>query len=184
MIGMILTGKKLRSENNDQGWALVEIMIAVILVSVVATSFWSARVRQQVSLFNPIDGSGKYQDIVSTLEDIKNHFGLAGFDMNNNVDPFAIRQGENTDTLVIYHNNVCFQYFLDLQNNLIKTVAGSPRVMAKDISSFKISKSGPDDIQIMVTSQKVENQTTGSSTPLSKSFSAIIKTKDLSGKIN
>ncbi len=170
--------------SNQNGWALVEIMIAVILISVVATSFWSARVRQQVSLFNPIDGSGKYQEIVSALDDIKDQFGLAGFDLSMKVDPYAMRQGDKSDTLIIYHNNACFQYFLNDQGQLIKNVAGSSRVIAKNISSFKISNSGPEDIQVMVSTREIENSPSGGSMPLSKSFSALIKMKDLPGRIN
>ena len=166
--------------SRDNGISLIELMIIVILISVIATVFLNT---QNHASFPPEERSKTMvldDSIRSALDEISYHLRFAGFASHDQVRPVSIIYGDRSDKLLIQHDGVRFEYFLDNSGNLMRKVGQTQEVLASQITALKILVTGKETVVITISTNSGARQETDKLKILSRSFSTAVATNNLS----
>ena len=164
---------------NQRGNIMVKLLIGMITVSVIATAMMNVRnnAQQHVS----------YQDLSrlmsmrakNAFDKIGYHFKLAGYANSNNQKPVDIRQGDKSDTLVIWHNNVEIIFFVDLSDErgiLYESIDGSLNKIIEDVESLQCTKLTNNSTTLGITFNRYEDKS--ENRIIAKTYSRTIKLKN------
>ena len=164
---------------NQRGNIMVKLLIGMITVSVIATAMMNVRnnAQQQVS----------YQDLSrlmsmrakNAFDKIGYHFKLAGYANSNNQKSVDIRQGDESDTLVIWHNNVEIIFFVDLSDErgiLYESIDGSLNKIIEDVESLQCTKLTNNCATLGITFNRYEDKL--ETRIIARTYSRTIKLKN------
>jgi len=164
---------------NQRGNIMVKLLIGMITVSVIATAMMNVRnnAQQQVS----------YQDLSrlmsmrakNAFDKIGYHFKLAGYANSNNQKPVDVIQGDESDTLVIWHNDVEFIFFVDLGDErgiLYESIDGSLNRIIEDVESLQCTKLTNNSATLGITFNRYGDKS--ESMIIAKTYSRTIKLKN------
>jgi hypothetical protein len=160
-------------EMRQNGFSLIQLMIVLVMISVISTAIWNLHIHRMESSY---DGyrQGTSEDAVKlALEDIKYHIGLAGYDLENRQKPLRIIKGETNDKLIVRHNKVSFEFYVDRDSNLVKKVENIEKIIAKNISSLNATRMNGNSIAISLSTVTTEEHENDKTETLSKSYSTV-----------
>lgn len=161
------------------GISHIQLLIIIVMVSVVSTALLNLQMNSAQTDFS---GYGKIADgnnAAKALEDIKYHLGLAGYALINNQKPLEIEKNEKSEIIRVRHNNICFEFYVDEENNLIKKVETLKKVIASNIISLKTASISGKKIVVTLSAVPLQENKEGKIETLSKSYSATIDLKSL-----
>jgi hypothetical protein len=165
---------------SERALALDKLMILVIAVSVIATSAWNAHVRDADTLRPQTDRSKVGDQIKNALEEIRYHLRLAGYKLEGDVEPLLIKKGEKSDFVEIRHNDVCYGYFVDSDDNLIRRVESTEKIIAENLSSIRMVRVGQNTVVVTISSAQQRRENNDEIETMSKSHSVIVEMRNLS----
>ncbi len=161
------------------GISHIQILVIMVMVSVIATAFWNLQVNNMDTDFDNYSRAIDGNDVKIALEDIKYHLGLAGYALEDGQKPLEIEKNEKSEVLKIRHNDVCFEFYVDHEFNLIKKVETSKKVMATNISSLKTAGIGGRKLIVTLATVPLRENDENNSETLSKSYTTIVDMKSL-----
>ena len=165
---------------SKSGFALDKVMILVISISVVATSAWNSPIRGTDALQEPFAEGKSGSKIRSALEEIRYHLRLAGYKLEENAEPLLIEMGQKSDVVKIRHNGACYEYFIDNDNNLIRRVESTEKVIAENLNSIRTVRVGQNTVVVTISSAQHRRETRDEIETMSKSYSVIVEMRNLS----
>ncbi len=165
---------------SNRGFALDKVMILIIAVSVAATGVWNAQVTKTDTL-RELSATGEVGDkIKNALEEIRYHLRLAGYKLEGDAEPLTIEKGEKSDIVEIRHNGVCYEYFVDGDDNLIRRVELIEKVIAENLSSIRTVRVGQNTVVLTISSARHRRENRDEIETMSKSHSVIVEMRNLS----
>ena len=90
-----------------------------------------------------------------------------------------IEKNEKSEIIRVRHNNICFEFYVDEENNLIKKVETSKKVIASNIISLKTASISGKKIVVTLSAVPLQEDKEGKIETLAKSYSASIDLKSL-----
>ncbi len=163
----------------NKGFALDKLMILAISVSVVATSAWNAQLRGTDSLREP-SAEGEFGGKIKiALEEIKYHIRLAGYKPEGDAEPLVIEKGQKSDIIKIRHNGACYEYLVDSNDDLIRRVESTEKVIAGNINSIKTVRVGQNTVVVSISSAWQRRGNRDEIEVMSRSYSAIVEMRNL-----
>jgi len=163
----------------QKGFSLIQLLIVVIMISVVSTAFWNLHVSRLEASYDGYQSGTAENSVKMALEDIKYHLGLAGYDLGNGKKPLKIAKRKESDKLIIWHNNICFEFFVDDNKNLIKRIENTDKIMAENINSLKAIEMGDSRITVTLSTTSTKENEQDKIETLSKSYSTVVEMKSL-----
>jgi hypothetical protein len=163
-----------------RGFALNKLMILVISISVAATGAWNAQIRKADTLLEPQVKRESESKIKSALEEIRYHLRLAGYRLETDGDPLMIEKGQKSDIVEIRHNGVCYRYFVDNNDNLIRRVESTEKAIAENLNSLRTVRVGENTVVVTISSAQHYREKEDEIETMSKSYSVIVEMRNLS----
>ena len=162
----------------NYGFSLVQLMIILVMVSVIATAFWNMSVNRMESPYNGYR-DGTDNSLKLALDEISYHLGLAGYGLTPGRRPLEILKRENSEELKVWHNDICFEFFVDKENHLVKKVENSIKIIADNINSLNTAKIGNNRIIVTLSTIALKEENENKIETLSKSYSSVVEMKSL-----
>ena len=160
------------------GFSLVQLLIVIVMVSVLATAFWNLSVNRMESPYNGYR-DGTDNSLKLALDEIGYHLGLAGYGLQQGRSPLEIIKKKDSEELRVWHNNICFEFFVDKDNHLVKKVENSIKIIADNISSLNTAKIGNNRIIVTLSTIALKEDNENKIETLSKSYSSVVEMKSL-----
>lgn len=164
---------------SNKGFALDKLMILAISVSVVATSAWNAQIRGTDSLQGPSAESEFGGEIRGALDEIRYHIRLAGYKPAGDIEPLVIEKGQKSDIIKIRHNGACYEYLVDSNDNLIRRVESTEKVIAENLKSLRTARVGQNTVVVTISSDRHRRDGRDGIEVMSKSYSVIVEMRNL-----
>jgi hypothetical protein len=162
----------------QHGFSLIQLMIILVMVSVIATAFWNLSINRMQSPYNGYrDGSNN--SVKMALDEIGYHLGLAGYGLKKGDRPLEILKKKKSEELRIRHNDICFEFYVDKDNKLVKKVENSVKVIAENINSLNTAELGRNKIIVTLSTIALKEDNENKIETLSKSYSVVIEMKSL-----
>jgi len=165
--------------SGQNGFSLIQLLIVVIMVSVVSTAVWNLQINRMEADFESYRGDTAENSVKMALEDIKYHLGLAGYNLEKGQKPLEINKGEKSDILKIWHNGVCFEYYVDENKNLVKKIQDTGKTIAENVNSLNTNRLEGRKIAITLSTVTTEENEADKIETLSKSYSTVVVMKSL-----
>jgi hypothetical protein len=165
---------------SSRGFALNKLMILVISISVAATGAWNAQTRKADTLLEPSVRPESEGKIKGALEEIKYHLRLAGYRLETDGRPLIIEKGQKSDIVEIRHNGVCYSYFVDNDNNLIRRVESTEKIIAENLNSLRTVRVGQNTVVVTISCDRHHREKEDEIETMSKSYSVIVEMRNLS----
>lgn len=165
----------------DSGMFLVELMIVVILISVVATAFWNFH-SEQLQVDKPPGGVTVPNSVIqAALDEIGSHVRLARPESaHSSSSPLAIIKGSQTDRLLVRHNNVDYEYFVDVANNLVRRRGEDEIIIASNIIDLRVARIGSQTLIITISGNYDSDRNQASKGIISRSYSIVVEAEGIS----
>jgi len=165
--------------SGQNGFSLIQLLIVVIMVSVVSTAIWNLQINRMEADFESYREGTAENSVKMALEDIKYHLGLAGYNLEKGQKPLEIKKGEKSDILKIWHNGVCFEYFVDENKNLVKKIQDSGKTIAENVNSLNTNRLEGRKIAVTLSTITTEENNSDKIEIQSKSYSTVVVMKSL-----
>jgi hypothetical protein len=156
----------------------MEIMIAVILISLIATAYLNFRAGQSDPLSQGAEDTARNSFVEAALEEIGYHICFAR-QQSPSVQPLIIDEGPRSDRIIVLHNNIRYEYFVDSANNLIRRQGTKDNILASDIQALKATRIGSQTMVITITTGYQGSESLASSGAISRSFSTVVAANGL-----
>jgi len=166
-------------DSGQNGFSLIQLLIVVIMVSVVSTAVWNLQVNRMEADFESYREGTAENSVKMALEDIKYHLGLAGYNLEKGQKPFEISKGEKSDILKIWHNGVCFEYYVDENKNLVKKIQDTGKTIAENVNSLNTNRLEGRKIAVTLSTVTTKENEADKIETLSKSYSTVVVMKSL-----
>jgi hypothetical protein len=163
----------------QNGFSLIQLLIVVIMISVVSTAFWNLHINRLEANYDGYQDGTAENSVKMALEDIKYHLGLAGYGLGNNKKPLKISKGKESDRLIIWHNNICFEFFVDDNKNLVKKIENTDKIMAENVNSLKATEMDDSRVSVTLSTVSMKENDEDKIETLSKSYSTVVEMKSL-----
>jgi hypothetical protein len=165
----------------DSGIFLVQLMIAVILISVIATAYWNFRSGPVDPLPQEAAATTDNGFIQAALDEIGYHICFARRNnQNDSGQPLLIKEEIKSDRVIVLHNNVRYEYFVDEDCNLVRRQGPDEVVMAGGIQSLKVARLGSQTVVVTITMNSLNNESRHPGGILSRSFSTVVAANGIS----
>jgi len=164
---------------SQKGFSLIQLLIVVIMISVLSTAFWNLHINRLEASYDGYRGGTAENSVKMALEDIKYHLGLAGYDLDNGKKPLEIIRGKENDRLIIRHNDICFEFFVNDDKNLVKKIDNTGKIIAENVNSLKAADMGDNRITVTLSTVSSTEDDRGKIETLSKSYSTVMEIKSL-----
>jgi hypothetical protein len=137
----------MKNLESTYGNVMVTLLVLVIIVSVASTALMNIHQSQ--------DQHAVYRDVASVMsiqaknvfDKISYHVKLAGYANSRNQKAINIVYADQSDTLIIWHNNVEIKYYVNLENNkgvLCESIDGAIKVIANGVQALRLIRSSHD----------------------------------------
>jgi len=134
----------MKTIRNNSGHILVKLLISLISISVISTAILNVHLNAGQQIY--------YEDLASLMSmQARNafnrlgyHMKLAGYANTDNQKPIEIIKGEQSDKLIIWHNDVEITFFVNSESGqsiLYESVDGSLRRVVDGVTSLKLDMS-------------------------------------------
>jgi hypothetical protein len=165
--------------STQSGLSLVQLLIIMLSISVTSTVVWNFQHSGGKWESRAVSEVRIEKDISFLLDEIEYHFGLAGYGLNDDTAPYQIKKNNNGEEITIYHNDICYKYFVDSENNLIKSVEGVEKIVAANINSLSTTEIGKGTLVVEISSVTMKNSNPSSVGSMSKSYSTVVDLKSV-----
>lgn len=163
----------------QNGFSLIQLLLIVVMISVVSTAFWNLQVSRTEASYDGYRGGTAESSVNMALEDLKYHIGMAGYDLEKGKKPLKIVKGKKSDKLVIWHNDVCFEFYVDNDNNLIKKIEKSEKIIAENVNALKTTKMDNNKVSVTLSTVSMKDNDEDKIETLSKSYSTVVEMRNL-----
>ena len=85
----------------------------------------------------------------------------------------------NSELIKVWHNDICFEFYVDKDNNLVKKVENTVKIIAENISSLNTAKIGGNKIIVTLSTIALKEDKENKIETLSKSYSSVVEMKSL-----
>ena len=164
---------------SQNGFSLIQLLIVVLLISVISTAFWNLHLHRMEATYEGYRSGKSESQVKMALDDIIYHIGLAGYDLESAKQPLKIIKGKKSDKLVIWHNEVCFEFFVDKSNKLIKKIENTEKIIAENVESFNTTAMNDNRIAVKISTVSTNDNDINKIETLSKSYSTIVEMRKL-----
>ncbi len=164
---------------SSRGFALDKLMILVISISVAATGAWNAQIRETNTLQEPSARGEVEGKIKNALEEIRYHLRLAGYKLEGDGERLLIEEGQKSDIIEIRHNGACYEYFVDSNDNLIRRVESTEKVIAENLNSIRTVRVGQNTVVVTISSARHRRENRDEIETMSNSYSVIVEMRNL-----
>lgn len=127
-----------------KGHILVKLLITLISVSVMSTALLNVHSNARQQIYYGDRSSLMSMQARSALDRLNYHIRLAGYGNTEDKRPIEIVQGRQSDSLIIWHNDVEILFFVSYNDDsgiLYETIDGSPKEIISGVESIKINRS-------------------------------------------
>ena len=162
-----------------RGIALDKLLIAIMAVSVFSTAIWNYQLKNSETWADPMLDSRAEERIKSTLDDIKYHLKLAGYEYVSHPEVVSIESENQSDIIRISHNGIHVEYKIDNEHNLIRSMETAEKTMAENVSSMRFMEAGPNTIVVTITRAPFSQGHRDEIETLSKSYSIVVEMNSL-----
>ncbi len=166
-------------KTNQKGFSLIQLLIVVIMISVLSTAFWNLQISRIESSYEGYREGTVENSVKIALEDIKYHLGLAGYNLEKGKKPLKIVKSKESDKLIIWHNDVCFEFYVDKDKNLVKKIENTDKIMAENVNSLKATAMGDNRITITLSTISMKENDQDKIETHSKSYSTVVEMSNL-----
>ncbi len=163
----------------QNGFSLIQLLLVVVMISVISTAFWNLQVSRTEASYDGYRGGTSESSVKMALEDIKYHIGLAGYDLQKGKKPLKIVKGKKSDRLIIWHNDVCFEFYVDNDNNLIKKIQNTEKTIAENVNSLNTTKVDDNRVAVTLSTVSMKDNDQDKIETLSKSYSTVVEMRNL-----
>jgi hypothetical protein len=163
----------------QNGFSLIQLLIVVVMISVISTAFWNLHISQVEEDFESYRGGATENSVKMALEDIKYHLGLAGYNLEKGSKPLEITKGEKSDIIRIWHNDVCFEFYVDENKNLVKKIQDTGKIIAENVNSLNTNRLEGRKIAVTLSTVSTQEDDMDKIEILSKSYSTVVEMKSL-----
>ena len=145
------------------GFTILELLIAAILTTIVATAALSFFLRANQQCIAQDGIAEMQQNVRASVQDIIRELRMAGFNLTDTtIVPIAIDSLSGlTDTLCVNRDTFTVKYYIDhsdsLHPTLIKDVNGQANIFADEISDFNISYIGNNSVRVSLTAKSARD---------------------------
>ncbi|UCC81205.1 MAG: type II secretion system protein [Candidatus Zixiibacteriota bacterium] len=163
----------------QNGFSLIQLLLVIVMISVISTAFWNLQISRTEASYAGYRGGTTESSVKMALEDIKYHIGLAGYDLEKGKKPLKIVKGDKSDRLTIWHNDVCFEFYVDKNDNLIKKIENTEKIIAENVNSLKTTKVDHDRVAVTLSTVSMMDNDQDKIETLSKSYSTVVEMRNL-----
>ena len=145
------------------GFTILELLIAALLTSIIATAAFSFFIRTNEQYLSQDDISEMQQNVRASIQNITRELRMAGYCITDTtIIPLAIDSLSGlTDTLTIRRDTFTVKFYVDhsdsLHPALMKEVNGQAQVFADEISGFDVSVVGSRAVRVTLTGTTSRN---------------------------
>ncbi|UCE66168.1 MAG: hypothetical protein JSU85_15170 [Candidatus Zixiibacteriota bacterium] len=166
-------------KTNQKGFSLIQILLVVVMISVISTALWNLQVSRLEASYDGYRGGTAENSVKMALEDIKYHIGLAGYNLEKGKKPLNIVKGKESDKLIIWHNDVCFEFYVDKDKNLVKKIENTDKIIAENVSSLNATSADGKKIEVTIATISMKENDQDKIETLSKSYSTVAEMRSL-----
>ena len=144
------------------------VLTASVINYGVCSGIWGFQMETKSMTDNRID---------SLLDDIKSQFTqvLSGND-DSDVSYDIVRNGSN-DKISIQHNNISYEYYIDSNSNLVKSVERFEKVVAENVNSLKINEIDDNLMEVTISTIFIKSDNINQSEKSTRKYSTVIDRK-------
>ena len=164
---------------SQNGFSLIQLLIVIMLVSVISTAFWNLHIHRMEANYAGYVGGTSENSVKMALEDIVYHIGLASYDLENDKQPLKIIKGRKSDKLVIWHNEVCFEFYVNNDNKLIKKIENTEKIIAENVEALNTTSMNDNRIAVKISTVSTNDNDQDKIETLSKSYSTLVEMRSL-----
>ena len=111
------------------------------------------------------------------LDDIKSQFSLVLSGNGDTKPSYNIANNGSNDKISIQHNNISYEYYVDINSNLVKSVEGFEKIIAGNVKSLRIKELGGDKMIVTISSESTNINEVNDIEKMTKKYSTIIEKK-------
>jgi hypothetical protein len=165
---------------NKNGNVMVKLLISMIAISVVSTAVLNIQRNSELQITGADMSHLMSLKARTVFDKISYHLKLAGYGNTGNQKSIEIRHGETTDSLIIYHNDIEFAFYVakdELVGGLVESVDGSPNLVIENIEALRVTplEKGRAIIEIKLGGYGEEYQ----NEVVSRSYSTTVKYRNI-----
>lgn len=161
-----------------KGNIMVKLLVLVISISAASTVILNIHQSADQQIYSDDISSLMSIRAKNALDKIDYHFKLAGYANTGNQNPIQINHSDNTDTLILRHNDVEIMFYVDHSKDcgvLYKSIDGSANMIINGVESLRYIALTPDMAQIEITLVNCKDKIPGIITR--KSYSTTVRLK-------
>lgn len=156
-----------------RGISLIQLLIAVILISTVATAYMNLQGQMALSQRNAPRISTIDSTRFAVLDNIALQLQLARRDPYERGEPFEIKHQGATDRILIKHDNAEIEYLVDEQGRLIYKDNRNQKTLAEEVIFLKAQKLGKETIVLTLATRSTGGNGDSPYSP-SNSYSKVV----------
>jgi len=163
--------------SSPKGISLIQLNIIVLTIFVVFAAvlnfgansgIWGSQMKIDSLTDNKID---------LLLDDIKSQFAqvIAGNGDSNST--YEIDSDGINDKISIQHNDICYEYYIDANSNLVKSVEGFEKIISGNIKSLKIKEIDGEKMVVTISSVSTNIDSMNRAEDSTRNYSTVIDRK-------
>lgn len=140
----------------DAGFTLVELMVAMVMLSIVSTATLYFYISQHQAYVTQSEVSDMQQNGVAAIREFSHHLRQAGFDPPVDSSAFTIfTVGGGPDSITINHHDTSYTFFIDATDSLHQLLmrranSDSAVIFAEDIDSLAFTEVSANEVLIVL----------------------------------
>jgi prepilin-type N-terminal cleavage/methylation domain-containing protein len=148
--------KEIIRKRADAGFTLVELMVAMVMLSIVSTATFYFYIGQHQAYVTQSDVSDMQQNGRAAVRELSYHLRQAGFSPPVDSSAFTIfAVGGGPDSITINHHDTSYTFFVDATDSLNPILmrrvnSDSAVIFAEDIDSLTFTQVSANEVSIVL----------------------------------
>jgi hypothetical protein len=163
--------------SSPKGISLIQFNIIVLTAFVVTAAVLNFGANSGIWGFHMETDSLTENKIDLLLDDIKNQFAQVIAGNGDNNTNYEIDSNGINDKISIQHNDICYEYYIDSNSNLVKSVEGFEKIVTGNVKSLKVKEIEDDKMIVTISSISTNLDSMNRAEAATMNYSTVIDRK-------